>query len=112
MNSQPKPLFYVGQRIVVDDYCIDRVCTTPDLWMRIPELPRYSLKAEKVPLRRETSFIGYILDQREKTVNGRFAYYFYRVRLDHEQQNLTLPPDQQEFWTTEKSYARRIRKDN
>lgn len=108
----PKPKFYVGQRIVVDDYCIDRLCTTPDLWMLIPELPKYGVHSEQVPLRKESSHRGYVVDWREKQVNGRFAYYSYKVRLNRKQENTSIFPFQQEFWTTENSYARRIRKDN
>ena len=107
---KPKQKFYVGQQVVVDDYCIDRLCATPDLFMSIPELPKFNVHAENVPLRREATFTGYIVDQKEKFVNRRFTGYCYKVRLDREQKYFSLPLSQQEFWTTEDSYARRIRK--
>lgn len=102
--------FYSGQRIVIDDFCIDRCCDKPDAFMPIPNLPKYGISAENVPLRREATFIGYIVDWKEEFVNGKFTAYCYKVRLDRKQRNFILPISQQEFWTTENSYARRIRK--
>jgi len=107
---KPKQKFYVGQQIVVDDYCIDRLCATPDVFMSIPELQKFGVHAENVPLRREATFTGYIVDQKEKFVNRGFAEHCYKVRLDAEQKSGIIPISQREFWTTEDSYARRIRK--
>ncbi len=105
-----KRKFYAGQRVVIDDFCIDRHCDQPDAFMPIPDRPKFGVYAENVPLRLEASFTGYIVDWKEEIVNGIFTAYCYRVRLDCEQGDVTIPISQREFWTTEDSYARRIRK--
>ncbi len=78
--------------------------------LSIPELPKFGVHAENVPLRRERTYSGYIVDLKERFVNRRFAEYCYKVRLDAEQKSSVIPIFQREFWTTEDSYARRIRK--
>ena len=41
--------FYVGQKIVIDDLIIDRLCAKPDMFMSIPELKKQiSLKILKL----------------------------------------------------------------
>jgi len=105
-----KRKFYSGQRVVIDDLIIDRHCDKPDAFMPIPDVPKHGVYAENVPLRRTASFKGYIIDWKEEFVNGIFTVYCYKVCLDCEQRNVIIPISQREFWTTEDSYARRIRK--
>ncbi|MBS3123534.1 hypothetical protein J4437_02770 [Candidatus Woesearchaeota archaeon] len=111
-SSTRNPKFYIGQRIVIDDFVIDRKSTKPDAFMPIPDLPKFGIYAEKVPLRRIATFTGYINDCKEKFVNEVFSEYCYRIYLDAKQKDITLPIPQRYFWTTEDSYGRRIRKHN
>ena len=69
----PRRKFYVGQRIIIDDFHIDRHMDKPDFFMPIPDFPNHNIIAESVPLRRNSSFTGSIVDCKDTFVNGMFS---------------------------------------
>lgn len=44
------PRFHYGEHVAIDYYVVDMKCAIPDAYIHIPDLPKYNVRGESVPL--------------------------------------------------------------